>query len=89
MWWEECPWLKSHRERESIGEDIDKNVLTNEICSWFETDQPQNFALLCMLWVLPSKLIPRVLLGIHLRLHLGLDVCPWSIRVKDEPPLLG
>ena len=44
----------------NIVQDIDENVLTNETCSWFETDQSQNFAVLCVLWVVPSQLNPRV-----------------------------
>ena len=44
-----CCW-----ERADIGQDIIENILTNEICSWFETDQSQSFAVLCVLWVLPS-----------------------------------
>ena len=45
-----CLWLKSRWEWADIGEDIDNNVLTNEICYWFETDQSQDFAVLCALW---------------------------------------
>ena len=43
-----------------------------EICSWFETDQSQMFAVMCVLWVLPSHLNPRVSLLNRLGLHLGL-----------------
>ena len=67
-----CPSLKSRWERAHIGQDIDENTLTNAICSWFETDQSHNFAVMCVLWVLPSQLKPRVLLGSCLGLHLGL-----------------
>ena len=49
-----------------------QNVSTNEICSWFESDQSQTFAVLCALWALPSQLSRRDLLGNHLWLHLGL-----------------
>ena len=44
-----CPWLSSRWERADIGQDINENILTNEICSWFETDQSQKFAVLCAL----------------------------------------
>ena len=44
-----CPWLISGWERADIGQDIAENVLTNEICSRFETDQSQKFAVLCAL----------------------------------------
>ena len=60
---ETCPCLESHWERADIGQDINENILTNEICSWFETDQSQSFAVLWELWVLPSQLNTRVLLG--------------------------
>ena len=54
-----------------IGQDINENVSTNEICSWFETDQSQSLAVLCVLWALPSQSNPRVLLGNCLRMDLG------------------
>ena len=56
----------------NIVQDIDENVLTNETCSGFETDQSQNLAVLCVLWVIPSQLNPRVSLVNHLGFHLGL-----------------
>ena len=34
--------------------------------------QSENFAVLCVLWALPSQLDPRVPLGNWLGLHLGL-----------------
>ena len=60
---ETCRCLESHWERADIGQDINENILTNEIWSWFETDQSQSFAVLWELWVLPSQLNTRVLLG--------------------------
>ena len=33
----------------NLGQYIARNTLTNEICSWFETDQEQSFAVLCVL----------------------------------------
>ena len=44
-----CPWLQSHWERGDIGQDINENVLSNEICPWFETDQSQKSAVLCVM----------------------------------------
>ena len=67
-----CPWLQCGWGRADIGQDINENISTNEICSWFETDQSQKFAVLCALWALPSQLSPRVVLGNHLGLHIGL-----------------
>ena len=57
---QDCPWLNSLWEKADIGQYIDENVSTNEIWSWFETDQSQKFAVLCVLWALPSQLNPRV-----------------------------
>ena len=63
--------VKISWERLDIGQDNDENILTKMICSWFETDQSQNVFVLCMLWVLPSLLNPRVSLVNRLGLHLG------------------
>ena len=69
-----------------MGQDIDENVLTNEICSWFETDQSQDFAVCVSCGHDHPTPNARVSLVNCLRLHLGLYVCPWSVRVKDKPP---
>ena len=55
-----------------IGQDINENVLTNEICSWFETDQSQIFC--CVVCTVGTTIPPnpRVSLGNCLGLHLGL-----------------
>ena len=50
--------LNSHWERANLDQDIDENISTNEICSWFDTDQSQNITVLCVLWALPSQLNP-------------------------------
>ena len=68
----EHPWLKSCLERVNLRQDINENILTNEICSRLETDQSQTFAVLCVLWALPSQINTRVSLGNQLGLHSGL-----------------
>ena len=65
-------WLKFSQVKEDIGQDIDKNNSTNQICSQFETDQSQNLAVLCVMWTLPSQQNARVLLGNCLGLYFGL-----------------
>ena len=46
-----------------IDQDIAKYNFTNQICPQFETNQSQKFAVLCVLWALPSQPKPHSLLG--------------------------
>ena len=41
-------WLKSCQVKVDIGQDIAKYDLTNQICSWFESDQLTIFLLCCV-----------------------------------------
>ena len=63
--------------------------MTNEKAHFWETSQSEAFAVLCVLWVIPSQLNLRASLGNCLGLYLELYVCPWLIRVKDRPPFGG
>ena len=60
------------------------NIMTNEKAQFWERSQSETFAVLCMLWALPSQLNPRVSLGNYLGVYLGLWVCPWLIRAKHK-----
>ena len=69
---EMCPWSSCCWKRPNIGRDIAETVLTNKICSSFETDQSQTFAVLCALWALSSQLNPIDSFSSCLGLRLGL-----------------
>ena len=63
--------------------------MTNEKVHFWDTSQSDHFAVLCVLWMLPSELNLRVSLGNRLGLYLGLQVSPWPVGVKDKPPFSG